>query len=108
MGRYSQSGSMGVWASGPPGIRAVENGLWAVIVTVDPRVFGPLGLLENGLQRVGVQVDMVRVAPRVFGPLGLLENGLRRVRWVDMVRMAPRVFGPLGLLENGLRRVGCG
>ena len=53
MGRYSQSGSMGVWASGPPGIRAVENGLWAVIVTVDPRVFGPLGLLENGLRRVG-------------------------------------------------------
>ena len=28
MGRYSQSGSMDVWASGPPGLRAVKDGVW--------------------------------------------------------------------------------
>ena len=53
MGRYSQSGSMDVWASGPPGLRAVKDGVWVDIVRVAPWVFGPLGLLENGLQRVG-------------------------------------------------------
>ena len=51
-GRYDESGSKGVWASGPPGKLVVEG---------------------------GVQVDMMRVAPRVFGPLGLLENELRRL-----------------------------
>ena len=46
MHRYNQNGSMDVWVSGPPGLRAVKDGVWVDIVRVAPWVFGPLGLPE--------------------------------------------------------------
>ena len=44
---------MGVRASGPPGIRAMESSiLGRDTEKIDPWVFGPLGLPEKGLCRV--------------------------------------------------------
>ena len=44
MGRYGESGSMGVWASGPPGEWAVEGGVCIDIIRMAPWMFGSLGL----------------------------------------------------------------